>query len=141
MGLIAQAIMYVLAGFTVGWIAVPVLAGIGLAAVFQLEVINYLEHYGLERRPLDNGRLERLGPHHAWDDNHLLSIWLLANLTHHADHHMRPGERYQRLGMVEGAGMLPAGYAAAFLIVLIPPLWFRIMNPRVQALRTRYQYN
>jgi alkane 1-monooxygenase len=78
--------MYVLAGFTVGWIAVPVLAGIGLAAVFQLEVINYLEHYGLERRPLDNGRLERLGPHHAWDDNHLLSSWLLANLTHHADH-------------------------------------------------------
>ena len=101
MGLIAQAIIYVVAGFAVGCIAVPVLAGIGLAAVFQLEVINYLEHYGLERRPLDNGRLERLGQHHAWDDNHLLSSWLLANLTHHADHHMRPGERYQRLGMVE----------------------------------------
>ena len=135
MGLIAQAIMYVLAGFTVGWIAVPVLAGIGLAAVFQLEVINYLEHYGLERRPLDNGRLERLGQHHAWDDNHLLSSWLLANLTHHADHHMRLGERYQRLGMGEVRA------DKTVMIVLIPPLWFRIMNPRVQALRTRYQYN
>ncbi len=67
-----------------------------------------------------------------------LIVWLLVNLTHHADHHMRPGERYQRLGMVEGAGKLPFGYATTFLFVLVPPLWFRMMNPRVQALRAAH---
>ena len=138
MGILAQAAMYITAGFAFGWLAVPVLAGVGLAAVFQLEVINYLEHYGLERRPLDNGHLEPMAPHHSWDDDHRLSSWLLINLTHHADHHMRPGERYQRLGMVEGAGKLPVGYATVFLLVLIPPLWFRIMNPRVEALRAAH---
>jgi len=137
-GLIAQAVMYIAAGFAFGWIAVPVLAGIGLGAIFQLEVINYLEHYGLERRPLDNGRLEPLAPHHSWDDDHRLSSWLLVNLTHHADHHMRPGERYQRLGMVEGSGKLPFGYATSFLFVLVPPIWFRMMNPRVQAIRAAH---
>jgi alkane 1-monooxygenase len=107
-----------------------------LAAVVQLEVINYLEHYGLERRTLDNGRLEPLAPHHSWDDDHRLSSWLLVNLTHHADYHRRPGERYQRLGMIEGAGKLPFGYATVFLFVLVPPLWFRLMNPRVEAMRS-----
>jgi alkane 1-monooxygenase len=107
-----------------------------LAAVVQLEVINYLEHYGLERRTLDNGRLEPLAPHHSWDDDHRLSSWLLVNLTHHADYHRRPGERYQRRGMIEGAGKLPFGYATVFLFVLVPPLWFRLMNPRVEAMRS-----
>ncbi len=136
-GVVAQAAMYAAAGLIFGWLAVPVLAGIGLAAIFQLEVINYLEHYGLERRRFDNGRLERVGPHHSWDDDHLLSSWLLVNLTHHADHHMRPGERYQRLGMVDGTGKLPFGYATTFLLVLVPPLWFHMMNPRVEALRAK----
>jgi alkane 1-monooxygenase len=134
-GVVAQAAMYAAVGLIFGWLAVPVLAGVGLAAVFQLEVINYLEHYGLERHRLDNGRLERMGPHHSWDDDHLISSWLLVNLTHHADHHMRPGERYQRLGMVDGAAMLPFGYATIFLFVLVPPIWFRMMNPRVEAVR------
>ena len=137
-GVIVQAAMYVAAGSIFGWLAVPVLAGLGLVAVFQLEVINYLEHYGLERRSLADGRLERMAPHHSWDDNHILSSWLLINLTHHADHHMRPGERYQRLGMIPGAAMLPFGYATTFLFVLAPPIWFRMMNPRVEALRAVY---
>ncbi len=137
-GLVAEAAMYAAAGAIFGWLAVPVLAGIGLAAVFQLEVINYLEHYGLERRRLADGRLERITPHHSWDDDHLLSSWLLVNLTHHSDHHMRPGVRYQRLGMIEGAGKLPFGYATVFLFVLVPPIWFRMMNPRVAALRAQH---
>ncbi len=137
-GLIAQAVMYAAAGLIFGWPAILVLAGVGLVAVYQLEVINYLEHYGLERRQLDDGRLEPMGPHHSWDDDHRLSSWLLINLTHHADHHMRPGERFQRLGMVEGAGKLPFGYATSFLFVLIPPVWFRMMNPRVEALQAAH---
>jgi len=135
MGVFAEAAMYVAAGLIFGWIAVLVLAGIGLAAVFLLEVINYLEHYGLERRRREDGRLEPMAPHHSWDDDHRLSSWLLVNLTHHADHHMRPGERYQRLGMIDGAAKLPFGYATIFLFVLVPPIWFRMMNPRVEAIR------
>jgi alkane 1-monooxygenase len=137
-GLITQGLMYVAAGLIFGWPAVFVVAGIGLAAVFQLEVINYLEHYGLERRTRADGRLEPMGPHHSWDDDHRLSSWFLINLTHHADHHMRPGERYQCLEQVEGAGKLPFGYATSFLFVLVPPIWFRMMNPRVEAIRTAH---
>ncbi|MBR46158.1 MAG: alkane 1-monooxygenase [Rhodospirillaceae bacterium] len=137
-GLIAQAAMYAVAGLIFGWPAIFVLAGVGLAAVFQLEVINYLEHYGLERRRSADGRLEPMGPHHSWDDDHRLSSWFLVNLTHHADHHMRPGEPYQRLEQVEGAGKLPFGYATSFLFVLVPPVWFRMMNPRVEALKAAH---
>ena len=133
-GLVTQAFMYVAVGFIFGWSAIGVLAGIGLVAIFYLEVINYMEHYGLERRLRDNGRLEPMGPQHSWDDDHRLSSWLLLNLTHHADHHMRPGEPYQCLEMVEGAGKLPFGYATSFLIALIPPIWFRMMNPKVKIL-------
>jgi len=134
-GLIAQVLVYILVGLIFGWPAIFILAGVGLTAVFQLVVINYLEHYGLERRQRDNGCLEPASAHHSWDDDHRLSSRLLINLTHHADHHLYAGERYQRLNMVVGAGKLPFGYATSFVVVLVPSLWFQMMNPRVESLK------
>lgn len=138
MGLIAEAALYVVVGLVFGWLGAVSLAAIGFVALFQLEVINYLEHYGLERRRLADGRWERIGPQHSWDSGHRLTGWLLVNLPRHADHHLRPGERYQNVRLVEGAAQLPFGYATMFPIVLFPPLWFRVMNPRVEAWRAAH---
>lgn len=135
MGALAEAAMFVAAGFVFGWLGVVILAGIGLVAIFQLEVINYIEHYGLVRAKLENGRFERVAAKHSWDDDHRLTNWLLYNLPRHADHHLRPGERYQVLTVPEGVPKLPWGYTTAFTVALIPPLWFRIMNPRALAAR------
>ena len=100
-----------------------------------LEVINYVEHYGLVRREIAPGEYERIAPQHSWDSSHRLSNWMLINLARHSDHHCLAAKRYQSLELLPHAPQLPGGYGAMFLLALIPPLWFRVMNPRVDALR------
>jgi alkane 1-monooxygenase len=100
-----------------------------------LETINYIEHYGLERRELAPGRYERVMPWHSWNSSHRLSNWLLINLARHSDHHLVASKRYQMLEHVDAAPQLPAGYGAMFLMALVPPLWRRIMDPRVSEWR------
>jgi alkane 1-monooxygenase len=138
MGFVATGVLYLGIGLGFGWLGVVVLAGIGTVAILELEVINYIEHYGLTRKRLNNDRYERIQPHHSWDDNHRLTRWFLANLPRHADHHMRPGVRYHELRAMKEAAQLPFGYATMFLIALFPPLWFRMMNPRVEVWRAAH---
>lgn len=106
----------------------------GVLAFTLLEAINYVEHYGLRRREVAPGRYERVGPAHSWDSSHRLSNWLLINLARHADHHLTASRRYQALASHEQAPQLPAGYATMVLLALVPPLWRRVMDPRVAAL-------
>ncbi|WP_211327532.1 alkane 1-monooxygenase [Umboniibacter marinipuniceus] len=103
-----------------------------LIAFGFLEVINYIEHYGLARREQDNGRYEKTNVTHSWNSNFLLTNVLLFQLQRHSDHHAFPQRRYQVLRHHDESPQLPAGYATMILIALIPPLWFRIMNPRVE---------
>lgn len=105
----------------------------GFIAVFQLECINYVEHYGLYRRELSPGVYEPQTARHSWNASHRLSNMSLFNLPRHTDHHMHAGRRYQILRHVEGAPQLPAGYAAMILLALVPPLWRRVMDPRAAA--------
>lgn len=58
------------------------------------------------------------------------SGWLLINLQRHADHHLRPGMRCDRLKLDAAAPRLSAGYAKMLIVALISPLWFAMMNPR-----------
>jgi alkane 1-monooxygenase len=115
---------------------VPMFAYLGQAAVAItiIEAINYLEHYGLMRRELGNGEFERVSPQHSWDSAYRLTNWLLINLPRHADHHCSANKRYQALELLPMAPRLPAGYATMFLMALLPPLWFSVMNPRVKSL-------
>ena len=102
-------------------------------AFSTLEVINYVEHYGLHRRKLDNGRYERTNHTHSWNSNYLITNLLLFHLQRHSDHHAFPKRRYQILRHFDDSPQLPGGYATMFLLALVPPFWFKVMNPRVEA--------
>jgi len=106
-------------------------------AVGFLETINYIEHYGLERRRLATGGYERVSPLHSWNAAHRLTNALLFNLQRHSDHHVWPARRYFELRHHPESPQLPAGYAGMALLAMIPPLWRRVMDPRVAALRAR----
>jgi alkane 1-monooxygenase len=102
-----------------------------------LEVVNYLEHYGLERRRLPNGKYERVTPLHSWNSNHLVTNGFLYHLQRHSDHHAWPARRYQTLRNFPEAPQLPTGYAGMIWLAAIPPLWFRVMDRRVLGFRDR----
>jgi alkane 1-monooxygenase len=109
----------------------------GLFAAVSLEIINYIEHYGLERRELAPGRYERPHRLHSWNSSYRLSNALLFQLQRHSDHHETPRRRYPALLHHEDSPQLPGGYASMFVLAMFPPLWFALIDPRVDALRER----
>jgi len=96
-----------------------------------LEVVNYLEHYGLLRQKQEDGRYERCLPEHSWNSNNVASNVLLYHLQRHSDHHANPTRRYQALRHVDEAPQLPTGYAGMIVLAWIPPLWRRVMDHRL----------
>jgi alkane 1-monooxygenase len=98
-----------------------------------LSAANYVEHYGLLRERLPDGRYERTTPRHSWNSNHVVSNLLLYQLQRHSDHHAWPARRYQCLRHFDEAPQLPTGYFGMFMLALAPPLWRRVMDPRVIA--------
>ena len=96
-----------------------------------LEVVNYLEHYGLLRQRREDGRYERCRPEHSWNSNNVASNVLLYHLQRHSDHHANPTRRYQALRHVDEAPQLPTGYAGMIVLACFPPLWRRVMDPRL----------
>lgn len=120
-----------------GWAGLALLGAQALVAVLLLEVVNYVEHYGLARAELAPGRYERVGPAHSWNTPKRLTNWYLFNLQRHADHHANAARPYHALRNLAEGPVLPAGYATMVLVALVPPLWFRLMDPRVDAERAR----
>ena len=118
-----------------GWKMLPFLVVHNLVAWWQLTSANYVEHYGLLRRRLPNGRYERPQPHHSWNANHTYTNLMLFQLERHSDHHAYPSRRYQSLRHFEDLPQLPSGYQGMFPIAYVPPLWFRVMDPRLMALK------
>jgi alkane 1-monooxygenase len=122
------------------WAVLLVVFGIGIlpylliqaaVGITLLEIVNYLEHYGMLRRKEHTGRWERVRPSHSWNSNNIATNVLLYHLQRHSDHHANPTRRYQALRDVDEAPVLPTGYAGMILLALFPPLWFRVMDPRV----------
>lgn len=106
-----------------------------ILAVSLLELINYIEHYGLLREKNEKGQYVKVQPHHSWNASERLTNFLLFNLQRHSDHHANANRRYQTLRYFKDVPQLPTGYGGMVLLALVPPLWFRIMNPRVEAAR------
>ncbi|MDB5101644.1 MAG: alkB [Cyanobacteria bacterium RYN_339] len=104
-------------------------------AILVLETVNYIEHYGLERTLVAPGVYEPVGLQHSWNSSRRLTNYLLLKLQRHSDHHANPERRYQILRAFEGSPQLPLGYGGMVLLALVPPLWHRIMDPRVEACR------
>lgn len=116
-----------------GWLALPFLLAQAFYGAALLEVVNYLEHYGLRRTQRADGRYERCRPEHSWNSNHVVTNVFLYHLQRHSDHHANPTRSYQSLRHFADAPQLPSGYASMILLAYVPPLWFRVMNPRVVA--------
>jgi alkane 1-monooxygenase len=111
----------------------PFLVAQAAFAYGLLSAANYVEHYGLLRARLPDGRYERAAPRHSWNSNRVVSNLLLYQLQRHADHHAFPARRYQCLRHFDEAPQLPAGYFGMFVLALFPPLWRRVMDHRVLA--------
>ena len=107
---------------------------LGIQAFLFLETINYIEHYGLLRKKLPSGRYERVQPHHSWNSNHLIGRIVLYELTRHSDHHFKSSKKYQVLENKKNSPQLPFGYPSCIILAFIPPLWFKIINPRLKNL-------
>ena len=135
-----QLVMLVLA------VRIGGLAGLGLfllqaiVAMWQLELVNYVEHYGLTRKHLGDGKYEHVLPRHSWNASQLASNWLLINLQRHSNHHYKPDRRFPLLQTYDedDAPQLPYGYPTMTMAAMIPPVWRRIINPKVRAWRKKY---
>jgi alkane 1-monooxygenase len=101
-------------------------------AFLLLEIVNYIEHYGLQRNT-DGSKREAFGMMHAWNADHLVTNSLLANLQRHSDHHMHAWKPYATLEALPGP-QLPTGYAGCLMLAMMPPLWFKLMHKRISAL-------
>ena len=101
-----------------------------------LEVVNYMEHYGMLRQKVGVGereRYERVDPSHSWNSNNIATNVLLYHLQRHSDHHANPTRRYQSLRDFEESPVLPTGYAGMIVLAIVPAVWRRVMDPRVLA--------
>lgn len=105
------------------------------AAVFGillLETVNYIEHYGLLRKQNEKGRYERVKRTHSWNSDHRIGMLMLFNLSRHSDHHYNGSKHYQLLKSLPESPQMPTGYPGMMLVALVPPLWFSIMNKKIQ---------
>jgi alkane 1-monooxygenase len=100
--------------------------------VFLLETVNYIEHYGLVRQQISPGKYERTLPHHSWNSDHVLGRLMLFELSRHSDHHYIASKKYQILAHHDDVPQMPTGYPGMLVLATIPPLWFWVMNPRVE---------
>jgi alkane 1-monooxygenase len=100
-----------------------------------LETVNYIEHYGLERKKTEEG-YERAMPEHSWNSSHILGRLMLFELSRHSDHHYLASRKYQVLRHHEEAPQMPTGYPGMMLLSLLPPLWFSVMHKRMEQFRT-----
>jgi len=114
-----------------GWGVLPFFVAQAVYAAYLLETVNYIEHYGLLRDRRSNGSYEACRPAHSWNSNFLVSNLVLYHLQRHSDHHANPTRSYQALRHFDDSPQLPSGYTALILLALVPPLWFRVMDPAV----------
>ena len=109
------------------WQGVLFVAGIGLVAKVVLEIVNYMEHYGLVRHPR-----ERVMPKHSWNTNRRISCWAMFNLPRHSHHHAKGAVPFEKLEAMPDAPVMIGGYISTIVLVLLPPLWYRLMRPKLQ---------
>lgn len=135
-----QAGWLLLAFMIGGWAGVGMFCLQAFVAVWQLELVNYVEHYGLTRRHLGEGKYEHVLPRHSWNAAHRVTNFVLINLQRHSDHHYKPSRRFPLLQTydAEEAPQLPYSYPIMTIMALMPPFWRRYMNPKVRSWRRKY---
>lgn len=107
-------------------------AGIG---ILLLETVNYIEHYGLQRKAIGEGKYERAMPVHSWNSDHVIGRIMLFELSRHSDHHYLASRKYQVLRHHDGSPQMPTGYPGMMLLSLVPPAWFFVMNRKIKSMK------
>lgn len=105
-----------------------------LIGILLLETVNYIEHYGLQRKSIGDGKYERATPVHSWNSDHIIGRLMLFELSRHSDHHYMASRKYQVLRHHDNSPQMPTGYPGMMLLSLFPPLWFYIMNKKIKTL-------
>ena len=137
---IETALWYAFIFVVGGWWAVPIYMFLCLGIVFSMKISNYLQHYGLSRICLPNGRFERVRPRHSWSANYKFSKWMFFNFQRHPDHHVIASRNYpllQHYGADESP-QLPGSYSTMFNLALRPKRWFEKMDPLIDQWRERF---
>ena len=122
--------------FVEGWSAPTAYCfrkGQSVIGLLVMNIGNNIGHYGLQRRQLNDGGYERVNQSHTWDSCHLFVNLAALNIARHPDHHMNPGLPCQMLKCRDESPQMPTGYLGMYTLALIPPLWFKVMNPRIEA--------
>jgi alkane 1-monooxygenase len=121
--------------FVFGWLVMLYFLCAGVIGIILLETVNYIEHYGLQRRQTTPGKYERAMPWHSWNSDHILGRLMLFELSRHSDHHYLASKKYQILQHHDDAPKLPTGYPGSMILALIPPAWFYVMNRKIKQLK------
>lgn len=121
--------------FFFGWLTTLLFLVAAGQGILLLETVNYIEHYGLQRRQIAKGKYERAMPQHSWNSNHIIGRIMLFELSRHSDHHYLASRKYQILRHHENSPQMPTGYPGMMLLSIIPPLWFKVMNRRIKKLQ------
>jgi alkane 1-monooxygenase len=131
-----QMFVWLLLLYLFGWKITLLYTCAAVAGFLLLETVNYIEHYGLQRTKVNEHRYEKVTPIHSWNSNHVVGRIMLFELSRHSDHHYQPAKKYQVLDHHEHSPQMPTGYPGMMLLSLVPPLWFYIMNPKVNGQKT-----
>lgn len=125
-GLLLVGIYWVFGSTTLSYFLISAFIGILL-----LETVNYIEHYGLQRK-MTNNKYERTMPIHSWNSNHPIGRMVLLELSRHSDHHYMANRKYQTLRHFDESPQMPTGYPGMILLSFIPPLWFAVMHKKIK---------
>lgn len=134
--MLMSIVLWIVMVIWLGPVILPFLVIQAFVGLTLLEAVNYLEHYGMLRQIVGvpgKERFERVEARHSWNSNNIATNVLLYHLQRHSDHHSHPTRRFQALRDAKDAPALPTGYAGMILLALVPPLWNRVMDPRVAA--------
>lgn len=118
--------------FVFGWLVTLYFLAAALIGILLLETVNYIEHYGLERKQSTDGKYERAMLGHSWNSDHVIGRVMLFELSRHSDHHYLASRKYQVLRHHDNSPQMPTGYPGMMILSLFPPAWFYVMNKRVK---------
>lgn len=129
-----QAVFIAGIGWQFGGVALAGFLGAAAIGILLLETVNYIEHYGLQRKLIAPGKYERALPHHSWNSDHVIGRIFLFELSRHSDHHYLASRKYQVLRHHDEAPQMPTGYPGMMILSLLPPLWFYVMHKKIRTL-------
>ena len=122
--------------FVFNWIVMLYFLAAALTGILLLETVNYIEHYGLQRKATGDGKYERALPAHSWNSDHVIGRLMLFELSRHSDHHYLASRKYQVLRHHDESPQMPTGYPGMMILSLFPPAWFYVMNRRIEKMQT-----